>query len=63
MAGSAVRLAWPTDCQTICAHRWASANADEPCTASVNGEHICSRTSPEHRSHDCVCGATLLPIT
>jgi len=57
MAGVAVRV---TDRKVVCAHRWA-ARTDEPCTASVIGEHVCSRTSAEHRTHHCVCGAVLLP--
>jgi hypothetical protein len=61
MASSAARLAWLTDRHTVCAHRWPAVG-DEPCTASVVGEHVCSRTSPEHRSHHCVCGAILRPI-
>jgi hypothetical protein len=57
MAGAAVRV---TDRKVVRAHRWA-ARDDEPCTACVIGEHVCGRTSPEHRSHHCMCGAVLLP--
>ena len=57
MAGGTVRV---IDRRVVCAYRWA-ASSDKPCTASVIGEHVCSRTSPEHRSHHCVCGAVVLP--
>jgi hypothetical protein len=57
MDGAAV---WVTDRKVVCPHRWA-ARTDESCTASVIGEHVCRRTSPEHRSHHCVCEAVLLP--
>ena len=33
-----------------CGHRWASPTV---CDSGV--EHICTRTSPHHRSHMCAC--------
>ena len=57
MASATLRV---TERRVVCARRW-TARTDEPCTASVVDEHVCRRTSPEHRSHHCVCGAVLLP--
>ena len=36
----------------VCGYTWID---EIPCTA--NGEHMCWRTSPEHRTHLCTCEA------
>jgi hypothetical protein len=36
----------------VCGYTWID---EIPCTAS--GEHMCWRTSPEHRTHICTCEA------
>ena len=37
----------------ICGHRWTD---DVTCTGG-NGEHVCWRSTPEHRTHLCTCEA------
>jgi hypothetical protein len=36
----------------VCGYRWTD---EIPCT--TEGEHMCWRTSPEHRTHICTCEA------
>ena len=36
----------------VCGYTWID---EIPCTET--GEHMCWRTSPEHRSHICTCEA------
>ena len=38
--------------QGVCGHRWTGPTM---CDSGV--EHICTRTSPHHRSHMCACAA------
>jgi hypothetical protein len=48
----------PTRSARVCGRRWTDATQ---CTSG--GEHVCWRTSPEHRSHICTCEAVELQST
>lgn len=41
-----------------CGYRWPGSTL-----YTASGDHRCWRTSPEHRSHLCTCGAIELPAS